>query len=81
MRTVLKILAAACVFAAASLALSPTEARAETAYPWCAISSMSMGLQTCSFASLDQCRAFVTSMGFCQPDARYTAPVKKPRRP
>ncbi len=75
MRAGLTTIGAAIALATASLATMSTEGRAEIAYPWCAISSMSMGIQTCSFASLEQCKAYVTSTGFCQPNARSTAPA------
>jgi hypothetical protein len=75
MRFALRTLGAACALATASFATCGTEARAEITYPWCAISSISMGTQTCSFANLDQCRAYVASTGFCHPNARYTAPA------
>jgi hypothetical protein len=79
MKSAVKILGVA--FALATAPLAP-EARAEVEYPWCAISSDVMGSQTCSFARLDQCRAFVTSTGFCQPNARYIAPAGvRPARP
>lgn len=75
-----KAVAVAVTFAT-PLVTSGTPAHAEINYPWCAFSSISMGTQTCSFASLDQCRAFVASTGFCQPNTRYSAPAEKQRRP
>ena len=71
MKLGLKTLGIAIALAAAAQVIDTTEARSEAEYPWCAISSMSMGTQTCSFATLDQCRAYVAPMGFCQPNARY----------
>jgi hypothetical protein len=79
MKFALKTVAIVCAFATAPLVTSGTETQAEVAYPWCAMSSISMGTQTCSFASLEQCRAYVGSTGFCQPNAR-AAPAEKPRR-
>jgi hypothetical protein len=79
MKFALKTVVVLCASATTPLVTSGTEARAEVAYPWCAMSSISMGTQTCSFASLEQCRAYVGSTGFCQPNAR-TAPAEKARR-
>lgn len=74
MKVTFKALGVAIALATALLVAGSTEGRAEAAYRWCAISSMSMGTQTCSFASLDQCMAYVVPMGFCQRNALYTAP-------
>jgi hypothetical protein len=74
MKVTFRMLGVAIALATPSLVSGSTDGRAEAAYPWCAISSMSMGTQTCSFASLDQCRAYVAPLGFCQPSARYTSP-------
>jgi hypothetical protein len=55
MRAPFAIAATAC--ALAMLATASSGARAEADLTWCAMSSINMGTQTCSFASLDQCRA------------------------
>jgi hypothetical protein len=78
MKLGLKTLGIAIALAAAAQVIDTTKARAEAEHPWCAISSMSMGIQTCSFATLDQCKAYVTTTGFCQPNARYA--VHQPKR-
>src|SRR5262245_54258389 len=58
------IAAAALVFPVA------TPAQAETTYPWCGYDRYGWG--GCSFATLEQCRAFISGAnGRCQTNPRY----------
>ena len=62
----------AVAIAAAALALPATPARAETDYPWCGYDRYGWG--GCSFATLEQCRAFISGAnGRCQSNPRYAS--------
>jgi len=53
------------------LAVLPQPVRAEVEYPWCGYMNMFQGQQqSCSFNTLEQCRAFVTSNGYCDTNPR-----------
>jgi hypothetical protein len=53
------------------LAAMPAPARAEVEYPWCGYVTVFQGqMQSCSFSNLEQCRAFVTTMGYCDRNPR-----------
>ena len=64
-------------------AILPEPARAEIEYPWCGYVTVFQGqLQSCSFSNIEQCRAFVTTMGYCQPNPRasLSRPALDPTR-
>jgi hypothetical protein len=76
MKTFLLSLSTAAAFAMAATAL----ARAQE-YPWCASASQFGGVPVCSFATLEQCQAFLQGQaGFCQQNARATPPAPAARR-
>jgi len=62
------------LIAAAGLAtaiIGAAPSRADIEYPYCAIAGISTG-PDCSYATLDQCRAFVSGVGTaCTPNPRF----------
>ena len=80
MKTSLLTLSASAFVAIAAVAATPS--RAETAYPWCAVSSTGgLGQPLCHFATLDQCMAFLSGLaGTCRPNPRATAPAPAGKR-
>lgn len=82
MKTSLSSLAATAFVAIAAMALGNSPSRAEIDYPWCSVVSTSQsGIPVCLYATLDQCRAFVSGQpGFCQPNPRAVAQAQMPRR-
>ena len=49
----------------------PRPARADYDYPWCGYVSMFQGQeQNCTFNTLEQCRAYVSTMGYCDTNPR-----------
>ena len=49
----------------------PQPARADVEYPWCGYFPMFQGFQqSCSFNTLEQCRAFVSPSGYCDTNPR-----------
>jgi len=49
-------------------------------YPWCADMGKDIGATSCSFTTLEQCRATVSGVGgFCMQNPSYRAPF--PSRP
>jgi Protein of unknown function (DUF3551) len=81
MKTFLLSLSAT-AFAIAATALASSPSRAQVEYPWCAISSTGQsGTPNCYYATLDQCKAFLSGQaGFCQANPRATAQAQAPRR-
>jgi Protein of unknown function (DUF3551) len=49
-------------------------------YAWCGITSTPGGSESCTFATIDQCRAYVAGAGFCQPNPRASALAEMPKR-
>ena len=82
MKTFLLSLSATAFVAIAATALASSPSRAEVEYPWCAISSTGQsGTPNCYYATLDQCKAFLSGQaGFCQSNPRATAQAQVPRR-
>jgi hypothetical protein len=80
MKTFLLSFSAAASIAMAATALATSPARAQE-YPWCANASQFGGAPLCSFATLEQCQAFLSGQaGFCQQNARAAAQTPAPRR-
>ena len=82
MKTSLLSLSATAFVAIAATVLASSPSRAEVEYPWCAITSTGQaGGPSCSYATLDQCKAFLSGQaGFCEPNPRATAQAQMPRR-
>ena len=82
MKTTLLSLSAGTFVAIAATALTSSPSRAEVEYPWCAVTSTGQaGGPSCYYATIDQCRAFLSGQaGFCQPNPRATAQAQVPRR-
>jgi hypothetical protein len=80
MHNLLRGAAALAITGLAALAI-PTTARAEIEYPYCAGGREGSG--GCMYATLDQCRAFISGAGgSCYSNPRYslnTAPAPRPR--
>jgi hypothetical protein len=78
------IFGAVAIAAAALVLPASTPAQAETTYPWCGYDRYGWG--GCSFATLEQCRAFISGAnGRCQSNPHYasgayTAPPVRTRR-
>jgi hypothetical protein len=72
------LLTAAAAFAAAVTTTAPT--RADTEFGWCAFTSINGGAQSCTFNTVDQCRAYVASAGFCERNPRASAMAEMPHR-
>lgn len=64
----------------AATAATTAPVRAETEYAWCGFLSTQGGSQSCTFATVEQCRAYVAGAGFCQANPRATAFAEMPRR-
>jgi len=69
------------------LLLAVLPARAEVEYAWCGYMNIFQGQQqSCSFNTLEQCRAYVTQNGYCDTNPRgplartATPPVTAPVR-
>lgn len=60
-------------------AATTTPVRA-TEYAWCAHGASQGGSQSCTFSTIDQCRAYVSGGGFCQANPRASAFAEMPRR-
>jgi len=64
------------LFAAASVALgagsTAVQAQGSHEPAWCAYSSGAAGIVQCSYATIEQCRAYVGQTGFCQANPRLT---------
>jgi hypothetical protein len=54
--------------------------RAETEYAWCAYGATQGGSQSCSFSTIEQCRAYVAGSGYCQSNPRASALAEMPKR-
>ncbi len=82
MKTSLLSLSATAFVAIAATVLASSPSRAEAEYPWCAITSTGQsGTPNCYYATLDQCKAFLSGQaGFCQSNPRATAQAQVPRR-
>ena len=63
----------------ATLGMS-TPVRADVEYPWCGYISVVGGSQSCTFATVEQCRAYVAGSGYCAPNPRASALAQMPRR-
>ena len=72
------LVAAATVFAATLTTTGPV--RAEVEYAWCGFLSIQGGAQSCTFATIDQCRAYVAGSGFCDRNPRASALAEMPKR-
>jgi Protein of unknown function (DUF3551) len=72
MRMNVHLVPTAVAIAIAATAIVPAPARAETVYPWCAVSSSGgLGQPLCHFATLEQCTAFLSGLnGSCRPNPR-----------
>ena len=65
------ITAAAALSAGLLFAALPQPARADIEYPWCGYINVFQGQQqSCSFNTLEQCRAFVSPSGYCDTNPR-----------
>jgi hypothetical protein len=76
------IAAAALTLAGFALPFAGT-ASAEIEYPYCARGNDGGGGGGCSYATIEQCRAFAFGAGYCYDNPRYTpsanASVRSPR--
>jgi maltoporin len=64
------IFGAAAIAAAMFAPLAATPARAEVEYPYCGYARLGAG--SCTFATLEQCQAFIAGTGGrCERNARY----------
>lgn len=72
------LVAAAAAFTAAVMTTAP--ARADVEFAWCGFLSISGGAQSCTFNTIDQCRAYVAGSGFCEPNPRAPAMAQMPKR-
>jgi hypothetical protein len=61
-------------------AVTTTPVRAETEYAWCAYGATQGGSQSCSFSTIEQCRAYAAGVGYCQPNPRASAFAEMPKR-
>ena len=66
------ILAAGAMSFGLLLAALPKPAQAYDEYPWCGYMNLGGGgqQQSCSFGTLQQCRAFVSPNGYCDTNPR-----------
>jgi hypothetical protein len=71
-------IAAAATLSVAAATTAP--ARADAEFAWCAFLNTQGGSQSCLFATIDQCRAYIAGAGFCQPNPRAQALAQMPRR-
>jgi hypothetical protein len=72
------LVATAALLAAAVVSTSPVRADVEFAY--CGFGATQGGSQSCTFVTLDQCRAYVAGGGYCQPNPRASALAEMPKR-
>ena len=79
MKIVTSLIAAAAAVVAISVSTT-APVRAEAEYPWCAFLSISGGSQSCTYATLDQCRAFLAGAGFCERNPRASSFAEMPKR-
>ena len=80
MKPFLLSLSVAASMAMVATALATSPARAQE-YQWCANASQFGGAPLCSFATLEQCQAFLSGQaGFCQQNARAASPAPAGRR-
>lgn len=70
---------AVAAFAAATTGTT-TPARAASEFAWCAFESTNGGGQSCTYNTVDQCRAYLAGRGFCQPNPRASAMAEMPKR-
>jgi hypothetical protein len=78
--TFASLIFAAAASVTATLAVS-SPVRAEVEYPWCGvIANLGGGDPSCTFTTIDQCRAYVSVGGYCQPNPRASVPAVIPRR-
>lgn len=61
-------------------AITTLPVRAEPEYAWCAHGGIQGGSQSCTFATIEQCRAYVSGGGFCQANPRASAFAEMPKR-
>lgn len=71
-------IASAAFLAAIAATTAPT--RAETEYAWCAFGATQGGSQSCSFSTVEQCRAYVAGAGYCEANPRASAFAAMPGR-
>jgi hypothetical protein len=75
----LLFIATAATVTAATVTSVP--ARAEAEYAWCAFGASQGGSQSCTFATLAQCKAYVDGPGgYCQSNPRASAFAEMPKR-
>lgn len=72
------LVAAAAAFTATMMTTAP--ARADVEFAWCGFLSISGGAQSCTFNTIDQCRAYVAGSGFCERNPRASAMAQMPKR-
>jgi hypothetical protein len=78
--TFASLIFAAAASVTATLAMS-APARADVEYPWCgSIATQGGGGHSCTFATIDQCRAYVSGFGYCQLNPRASALAEMPKR-
>jgi Protein of unknown function (DUF3551) len=75
-RIIMKTCLASLFIAVAAFAAATTgttaPARAASEFAWCAFESNG-GSQSCTYNTIDQCRAYLAGRGFCQPNPRASA--------
>jgi hypothetical protein len=79
-----KLIAVLALAGGAALMAQPAPAKAEIAYPWCAMYSGGLegsGATNCGFVSHQQCWDTVAQgrIGDCQPNPAYVGPATAPR--
>jgi Protein of unknown function (DUF3551) len=76
----LPLLAIAGLVMVGATALNPAPAIAAPIYPWCMQPSAPWG-PDCLYATIEQCRAAASAVGFCHPNPAYTVAAQgKPDR-
>jgi hypothetical protein len=73
-------LASLLIAAAALVGAAATPVHAQSEYPWCGHLSIQGGLQSCTFSTLEQCRAYISGAGYCQTNPRASALAEMPKR-
>jgi hypothetical protein len=78
--TLASLFFAAAASVTATLTMS-TPVRAEVEYPYCGhIPSQGGSNSSCSFATIEQCRVYVSTGGYCERNPRTSALAQTPRR-
>lgn len=80
MKSTITSLLIAVAASVAATAATTVPARA-IEYAWCAYGATQGGSQSCSFATVEQCRAYVSGGGgYCQTNSRASTFAEMPKR-